>query len=274
MFEWLSNVDWSLMALCVGGSTAAGLVMFHVVAGYYHLRYYVRRRDEPETWKCQPKRWPRPGQQRTAALLSSFNLAMGGVITGLLIYCITQGWETPIYYDVDEYGWPYTIGSAALLFVLNDAGAYYVHRALHYKPLFRRIHRHHHKFIATTPYVTTAVHPLELLALQAQSFLPLFFMPVHAAGVGIVLSYILVFNIIDHSGVRLTSSIPWQGPSTYHDDHHTQFHCNFGQHLMIWDRMHGTLRRQDRRYGVENFGGRGVVAGAAEPDAAAFVQYP
>jgi lathosterol oxidase len=74
-----------------------------------------------------------------------------------------------------------------------------------------------------------------------------------------VLTYILVFNIIDHSGVRLESRWPWQGPSLYHDDHHVHFHVNFGQHLMLWDRLHGTLRRLDRRYGNDVFGGKGAA---------------
>ncbi|MCB9788498.1 MAG: hypothetical protein H6744_17590, partial [Deltaproteobacteria bacterium] len=61
------------------------------------------------------------------------------------------------------------------------------------------------------------------------------------------------------------------------DDHHTQFHCNFGQHLMIWDRLHGTLRRQSRQYGAEVFGGRGAPAttpaGATPADLPPYVRY-
>ena len=116
--------------------------------------------------------------------------------------------------------------------------------------------------------------PVELLLLQGASFLPLFFIPFHAGAIGAVLVYILVFNIIDHSGVKLISHLPWQGPSMYHDDHHTQFHCNFGQHLMIWDRMHGTLRRKDRRYGAEVFGGKGTAEAAAGAGTLEFVDYP
>lgn len=170
-------VDWPMLCLCLFGSIAAGLLIFHVTAGYYHVRYYVLRRDDAASWKCQPNRWLRPEQQREAALLSSFNMTLGGTITGFLIYAMTQGWETPVYLTVGEYGWTYTILSTIGLFVANDAAAYYVHRALHFKPLFKRIHRHHHRYVATSPYVTTAVHPLELLALQTTSFLPLFFIP-------------------------------------------------------------------------------------------------
>jgi lathosterol oxidase len=251
-------IDGRLLLTCLALAIGVGLVVFHAVAGYYHLRYYVRRRDDAATWKCQPERWLKPELQREAALLSTFNLTLGGTLTGLLIYAIAKGLPMPLYYDVAEYGWPYTIASAALLFVLNDAGAYYVHRFLHRKWFFKRIHRWHHRYVATTPYVTVAVHPFELLSLQVASFLPIFIIPFHPAVIGAVLTYVLVFNIVDHSGVRLTSRIPWQGPSLFHDDHHKYFHCNFGQHLTLWDRFHGTLRRVSRRYGKEVFGGRGA----------------
>lgn len=254
----MHSIQWADLIGCLLGAMAGGLVLFHAVAGYYHVRYYRRRRHDSDAWKCQPKRWPRPGQQRKAALMSSGNLALGGFITGILIYLLKHDLITmPLYFEVSDYGWAYTLGSTVALFVMMDAAAYYVHRALHLKPLFKRFHRHHHKFIATTPYVTVAVHPVELVALQAASLLPAFFIPFHAASVAIVLVYILTFNIIDHSGVVLESHLPWQGPSRYHDDHHAHFHCNFGQHLMIWDRMHGTLRVKGRTYGKHVFGGRG-----------------
>jgi lathosterol oxidase len=60
----------------------------------------------------------------------------------------------------------------------------------------------------------------------------------------------------------------------FHDDHHVHFHCNFGQHLTLWDRMHGTLRRVNRRYGAEVFGGRGErPRESAEKLSDEFVQY-
>lgn len=264
------EMDWVQWATIVISSVLAGVAALWVVGGYYHLRYYVRRKHEPETWKCQPKRFLRPEQSREAALLSSLNLALGGFISGNMIYAYLHGWDAPkLYTDVAEYGWAYTLATTVLLFLLMDASAYYVHRLFHIKPLFKRFHRIHHRFVATSPFVVVALHPIELLCLQAASFLPIFIFPLHFVSVIVVLVYVLVFNIIDHSGVKLSSSIPWQGPTMYHDDHHKFFHVNFGQHLMIWDRMHGTLRREGRRYGAENFGGKGV--GESE---APFVKYP
>lgn len=267
-------IDWLSLGFYIVLATGFGLVIFHTVAGYYHYRYYVRRRDEPGRWKCQPNRFLTPELHRNAIWAGTLNLTLGGVLTGCLLYALTHDLiSAPIYTRVADYGWTYTVVSTVALFVIVDGLAYYVHRTLHIKFLFRHVHRYHHRFVATSPYVAGALHPIELLWLQAASFLPLFFIPFHAVSIAVVLVYILVFNIIDHSGVKLVSSLPWQGPSTYHDDHHAHFHCNFGQHLMIWDRMHGTLRREGRTYGREVFGGRGRAAGAACDRREPFVSY-
>ena len=240
-------MDWSEWALLVGVSIVAGIAILWVVGGYYHLKYYRARAGDPDAWKCQPKRFLRPSLAHNAMLLSTANLATGGLISGTMIYALTRGWQgTQLYFDVGDRGWLYAVATTVLLFLLVDGIAYYAHRALHSKFMFRHVHRWHHRYIATTPFVVTAMHPIEFLIFQAATFIPMFVIPFHYVSAILVFIYILVFNIIDHSGVRLRSRIPWQGPSTFHDDHHVHFHCNFGQHLMLWDRVHGTLRRVAR----------------------------
>lgn len=250
-------MDWLAWFGYVVASIFGGWAIFWVVAGYYHLKYYVLRRDRPETWKCQPRRFLRPDQQRQAMWLSTMNLGIGGLLSGTMIYALSEGAPIPIYFDIAEYGWFYTIASTIGLFVLVDGLAYYAHRFLHIKALFPHIHRWHHRYIATTPFVVTAMHPVEFILFQAATFIPMFILPVYYLSAITVFIYILVFNIIDHSGVKLQSRLPWQGPSSFHDDHHVYFHCNFGQVLTFWDRFHDTLRREGRRYGVDVFGGKG-----------------
>ncbi|MEJ7730297.1 MAG: sterol desaturase family protein [Polyangiaceae bacterium] len=264
----MDGSGWAKVAI---PSVLGGLVVFWAVAGYYHLRYYVLRRHEPERWKCQPKRFLRPEQQRQAIALSTLNLTLGGLVSGTLIYGLGHGLEAPLYFEVARHGWAYTLASTVLLFVLIDAQAYWVHRAFHFRPLFRLIHHWHHRYVATSPFVVTAMHPLEFLTFQAISLLPLFLVPFHYLSAIAVLVYILVFNIIDHSGVRLASRLPWQAATAFHDDHHAHFHVNFGQCFTLWDRLHGTLRRTGRRYGAEVFGGKGA---ARAPDDKAEVGEP
>ena len=66
-------------------------------------------------------------------------------------------------------------------------------------------------------------------------------------------------QIEDHAGVLATPVLPWQPTACFHDDHHRYFHCNFGQHVLWFDRLFGTLRRTSQRYGEGVFGGRGAA---------------
>jgi lathosterol oxidase len=263
-------MDWAAWGKIVVPSILGGLAILWVVAGHYHVRYYVLRRHEPEAWKCQPKRFLRKEQQRQAVILSHLNLGIGGLLSGTFIYAMQKGLKTGLYFDIAERGVLYALASTVFLFAVVDLLAYYAHRALHIRPLFRHIHHWHHRYVAPTPWTVTAMHPVEFLMFQAATFIPLFVLPVYYVSAIVVFVYILVFNIIDHSGVKLKSRLPWQGPSTYHDDHHVHFHCNFGQCLMLWDRLHGTLRRVGRRYGVDVFGGKGVAQRGGSDD---FVRY-
>lgn len=261
----MTAAGWGLLAACVAGGSFVGVAVFHAVAGYFHYRYYVRRRGEADDWKLQPDRYLTPAQQRLAIRMSTCNLAMNGSLTGVLVYGAVSGaFTTPIYTDIEEYGWAYTLSMTVVLFVLTDYITYWMHRMLHTKFFFRRWHRQHHRFVATTPYVTAALHPAESLLVQVVTFAPLFLIPFHAVSAVAVYLYTLIYNVVSHVGARQRSILPWQPPTAFHDDHHAHVHVNYGQHVMIWDRLHGTLRRQNRRYGADVFGGRGL----SENDAA------
>ena len=79
--------------------------------------------------------------------------------------------------------------------MLVDALAYYAHRALHARALFPRVHRWHHRYVATSPFVVDGDAPGRVLTFQAVTFLPLFVIPFHYLSAIVVFVYILVFNI-------------------------------------------------------------------------------
>jgi lathosterol oxidase len=76
----------------------------------------------------------------------------------------------------------YTILSTLLLFVLVDGLAYYAHRLLHMRLCSSTYHRWHHRYVATTPFVVTAMHPVEFLIFQGTTFIPLFIIPFTGLG--------------------------------------------------------------------------------------------
>lgn len=149
--------------------------------------------------------------------------------------------------------------STVAFFFYTDAMAYYVHRVLHTRFVYKRIHKWHHRYKAPTAFSVAAMHPLEFLVFQAILVSPILWFPMHVSVYLGIMSYLYFYGLCDHSGVHLTALWPWQPSSMFHDDHHKYFHCNFGQNLAIWDKFHDTFRKGDRQYGESIFGGRGVT---------------
>ena len=53
-------------------------------------------------------------------------MILSGVLTGILVYGVVTGaLKTPIYTDVAEYGWAYTLGMTVVLFVMTDCINYW-----------------------------------------------------------------------------------------------------------------------------------------------------
>jgi lathosterol oxidase len=240
-------------AISVSVSLAVSVVTFWGLGGLVHYHYYVRRRAQAAEWKLQPQRWLQAGQVRDAFVWGSVNILLGSLLGGTLAWHVKRGGWSTIYFDAGERGWWWLPVSALLTFFAIDAGLYYSHRLLHDRRLFRYVHRWHHKFVAPIIFTTTAMHPVEFLIFFAALLLPAFVIPVHAAVYVALIGYTYLIGMIDHAGVKLRVPLPLHASNRFHDDHHVCFHCNYGHHTALFDKLHGTARRADREYGEDVF---------------------
>lgn len=245
--------DLNRLLLSVGISLAVSFVTFWGIGGLVHWHFYVLRRGEAARWKVQPKRFLTPRLSRHAFWLGSLNMAIGGVSGGVLAWHVVGGGWSMLYFDPLEHGPVWLVASALVTYVLIDAGLYYSHRALHGRWLFRHVHRWHHRYTAPIVFTTTAVHPIEFLIFQTFVMLPVVVIPVHWAVYVLVVAYTYFIGMIDHSGIRVRWPLPLHSGNDFHDDHHVHFHCNYGHHTKIFDLIHDTVRRPDRRYGPDRF---------------------
>src|SRR5262249_41464636 len=101
-------------------------------------------------------------------------------------------------------------------------------------------------------------HPVEFFFFMTFLLLPAFVVPVHGGVYVAIVAYTYLVGMIDHSGIRLAWPLPLHASNRFHDDHHVYFHCNFGHHTALLDRLHGPARRADRRYDEHTSGGRGA----------------
>ena len=249
MFEWAGLIQTIVMTM------VATFAIYFGISGFYYYKYYIKLRAHSDEWKSQPKRWITSERHKEGTLLSIQNLFMTGIIAGSYWYFLFLG-KTKVYWNL-EPGILYTLFSTFLFWVWMEAGAYYFHRLFHIKPLFQRIHKIHHRVFAPTPFVTMALHPVEYLTYLGLALTPGFLFPINGyCFIGVYL-YTFYYQIIEHSGIKMSSIWPWQPHSMYHDDHHRLVHCNFGQNTYFFDLIHGTLAKENRRYGEQAFGGKG-----------------
>jgi lathosterol oxidase len=234
-------------------------VTFWGAGGAVHWWFYVRRRADAAAWKTQPRRFMSPKMVRHAFFLGSANILMGSVLGGTFAWYVARGGWSMLYTDVHAYGLAWLPASAVLQYFAIDAGLYWSHRALHQRFLFRHVHRWHHRYLAPVVWTTTAVHPIEFLTFELFLILPAFVIPTHVGVYVAVIAYTYLIGMIDHAGVRLRVPLPLHASNQFHDDHHVYFHCNYGHHTALFDRMHGTVRRTDRHYDETTFGDRGAA---------------
>ena len=107
-------------------------------------------------------------------------------LNGFGIYLGMQAGLMHVYLDVHQHGLLWLLASLPMLLLAHDTYFYWLHRGMHHRWLYRRVHRLHHRSVTPTPFAAYAFHPLE--ALLEAAFLPLFLLlfPVHGAVVAVV----------------------------------------------------------------------------------------
>ena len=169
-----------------------------------------------------------------------FSVVYAGVYFGARAHIFT------IHLGIEPLGWGYLAFSIAAMIVAHDAYFYWTHRLLHWRPL-ARFHRTHHQSITPTAYSCYAFDPAE--AILHGLFQPLFLllMPMQVPGLVIAIGFMMVRNILGHSGVELfarskerSNWFGWLVTTRDHDLHHSSYHYNFGFHFTWWDRLMGT----------------------------------
>jgi len=222
--------------------------------------YYTEKKDQPEAWKCQPKKdltHRLASLNRSEVRLSIINLCVASAMTcAITVKQICSGGSFVYVYlaaPTDLMGWLRIPLEGAFYFIWIDAWAWFAHRLMHRPWWYQNFHKWHHAYVAPTPFTALGLHPIDLACLQGGVYSFFFICPIHVGAVLINLLYIHYFNIIDHSGIYFESSIPWQATSLFHDDHHKFFHLNYGQSMTLWDRLGGTIYNKTISYSEDKY---------------------
>ena len=129
--------------------------------------------------------------------------------------------------------------------MIDDLGNYLLHRLLHVRWLYRRVHAVHHRMVTPVALAGTYFHPVEYLLLNIVALIgPL------CVGANVVTIWIWVLfrqwiSADGHSGLALPWSpgrlLPFYPSPRFHDWHHRHFVGNYANYFTIVDRWLGTL---------------------------------
>jgi sterol desaturase/sphingolipid hydroxylase (fatty acid hydroxylase superfamily) len=152
-----------------------------------------------------------------------------------------------------EFGWglrPFGgiagIGlSVALSLVAFDTWFYWLHRLIHTRRLYRRVHRWHHLTVTPVVWSNNSDRLVDNLFLQSYWLVAHFLVPAAPAALLAHKIYDQITGIVGHSGWEHAGAL-CRPPSplisvTHHDQHHRYFRCNYATHFTWWDRAMGTL---------------------------------
>ncbi|PHH79945.1 hypothetical protein CDD80_3397 [Ophiocordyceps camponoti-rufipedis] len=135
-------------------------------------------------------------------------------------------------------------GEFLMSFALREILFYWGHRALHWRPLYKSIHRIHHEFSAPVAFASKYAHPVEFLTSDALPImLPPFLLRTHMVSTFAFTAGTLFTSTVIHSGYDFFYRAAWM-----HDRHHEGANAYFGAFgaLGLIDWAHGTVEK-DRR---------------------------
>ncbi|KAJ3192838.1 C-4 sterol methyl oxidase [Irineochytrium annulatum] len=147
-----------------------------------------------------------------------------------------------------------TIALQVAFFVFcEDAYHYFTHRAMHWGPLYKHIHKLHHEYQAPFGITAEYAHFMEVLILGIGFFVGPAIVAVatmntpdalHVVTLAAWLAVRLITTVDDHSGYDFPWSlhhwIPFWAGADFHDYHHMAFVGNYSSTFRHWDWLFGT----------------------------------
>ena len=205
--------------------------------------YFVAIRRIPESAAASGRAQRlRPGQLREELMLSVLSIVIFAAQAAALVWLLRHGW---LVIDWQRSAW-HLLWELPVLYLWNDLHFFVIHRALHWKPLYRSVHIWHHRSVITTPFSAYSFHPLESFLLGSVMPLALVlhaFSPWALLGLTVLSLLLNVSGHLPHEQIRNGFAL-LRPHSRYHNRHHREFHTHYAFSLVWLDRWPGGTQSQ------------------------------
>ena len=153
----------------------------------------------------------------------------------------------------------YNILQYPFFIAFTDCCIYFIHRGLHYPPVYKVLHKPHHKWIVPTPFASHAFHPLDGLAQSLPYHVFPFLFPLQKLAYVALFVAVNFWTIFIHDGDYVANN-PIINGAACHTMHHLYFNYNYGQYTTLWDRLGGSYRYPipEKKYPPKEFNGNAL----------------
>jgi sterol desaturase/sphingolipid hydroxylase (fatty acid hydroxylase superfamily) len=230
----------------------AGLMT--LFAGAFHFRLYTRKRQGTK-YKYSDK-WLATKDKKYTFNNQLLDNIFWSLISGCVVWTAYEALTMWAYanevipFIVDWRSRPvYSVLLMVFILFWRNIHFYWIHRPLHWKPLYKRVHYLHHRNINVSPWSGNSMHPIEHLIFYTGVFL-FWIVPSHPLHAMAYLMHDGLNPSKGHSGFykivlgrkrqgRKERTIPVG--SYFHYLHHKYFTVNFGNPIVPLDKWFGTF---------------------------------
>ncbi len=222
------------------------LILMFLVAGSLHLYFYIFKKQGKEL------KYETRDQDRNSKTHDFGNQVLDNMfwtlVSGVAIWSMFE----IVYFWASSNGYVPRLVFAdnpiwfAAMFILipiwSSLHFYWVHRLLHWPPLFKVAHALHHRNVNIGPWSGISMHPIEH-CLYFSSYLIHFVVASHPLHFLFHAYYQGLGPAVSHCGFE---SLKVGGKKRielgvfYHQLHHKHYKCNYGTVEMPWDRWFGS----------------------------------
>jgi sterol desaturase/sphingolipid hydroxylase (fatty acid hydroxylase superfamily) len=225
---------------------AAILLIYYLLPAW--LSYMILNKWNKEKWQKNKIQISSPDQLsiKREIAWSLSTVLIFSLLATLGFYWIIQGY-TQVYFSIADRGWIYFVLSILVYLVMHDTYFYWIHRFMHWNPVFRRVHRIHHLSHTPSPFASLSFSPAEAVLQFAINLIVIFLIPLHPVAIGLFAIYNTIINTAGHTGFEIVPDFFLRNwffkyglTVTHHDMHHSRMNCNYGLCFVFWDRLMGT----------------------------------
>ncbi|KAM3830750.1 lathosterol oxidase-like isoform 1-T2 [Vipera latastei] len=142
------------------------------------------------------------------------------------------------------YGWFGVVFSMFSFLFFTDMCIYWIHRFVHHKLLYKRLHKPHHTWKIPTPFASHAFHPLDGFLQSLPYHIYPFLFPLHKVTYLGLYVFVNIWSVSIHDADYRVPNLlkPIINGAAHHTDHHLFFNYNYGQYFTLWDRIGGSYK--------------------------------